>query len=91
MFMRKMLEGGVVPEAAEATLVLIPKETKPSNMCAFGPLSLCNVVYKLASKVIVNKLKCTLKDLISPCKASFVPSQQGNDNVVICREFSHSL
>lgn len=80
-----MIDEGVVPkEAADATLVLIPKETKPTNMRGFRPLSICNVTYKLASKVIVNRLKGIMKELISPCQASFVPGRQAVDNVVIC-------
>lgn len=39
-FVRKLLRmGEISEEAAAATLVLIPKETKPSSMRGFGPLS----------------------------------------------------
>lgn len=76
MFVRKMLEDGEVPEeVVKATLVLVPKETKPNNMCGFRPLSFCNAMYKLASKVVVNWLKGILKDLIAPCQASFMPGR----------------
>lgn len=89
-FVKKMLEDGeVLEEAAEAILMLIPKETKPSRMRGFRRLGLCNIVHKLASKVVVNRLKDILKTLISPCQASFVPGRQGIDNVVIYQEFVH--
>lgn len=71
--------------------MLIPKEIKLSSMHGFRPLSLCNVVYKLASKVIVNRLKDIVKELISPYQESFVSVRQGINNVVICQEFVHSL
>lgn len=72
-FVRKVMKDEEVPgDASEATLVLIPKESKPSSMRGFRPLSLCNVSYKLTSKIIVNRLKATMEDLISPCQASFV-------------------
>lgn len=84
-FVRRVLEDGEVPgDAAEATLVLIPKESKPISIQGFRTLSLCNVSYKLTSKVIVNRLKAILEDLISPCLVSFVPGRQRVDNVVIC-------
>lgn len=75
-FVKRVMEDGSVPaESAETTLVLIPKEEKPSNMRGLRPLSVCNVTSKLVSKIIVNRLKGCLKDLISPCQASFVPGR----------------
>lgn len=47
--------GEEIPEeAAEALLVLIPKEMKPSSLKGLTPLCLCNIVYKPISKTIVN-------------------------------------
>src|SRR4051812_47884005 len=67
-FIARALEGGSIPQRAmDATLVLIPKEEHPSTMRSFRPLSLRNVPVKLTSKIIVDRLKETLKELISPC------------------------
>lgn len=79
------MRGGEFPaEAAEALLLLIPKELKPSSMKGFRPLSLFNVVCKLILKVIVNRLKETWRMLISPYQASFVPSHYSIDNFILC-------
>lgn len=91
-FVRKSVEEGMIFEkATESSLALIPKESKPCNICEFMPLSPCNVAYKLVSKVIVKRLKHLMKELISLCQASFLPGCQGLDNVVILQEFVHSL
>lgn len=91
-FVRKIIEEGDVPEeAAEAILVLIPKEAKPSSMRGFCPLSICNVTFKLVSKIIVNRLRDIMKELTSPCQSSFVPGHQALDNVVICQVVVHTM
>lgn len=91
-FVSEIMQGGEIPvEAAEALLVLIPKEMKPSSMRGFRPLSLSNIVYELISKLIVSRLKKAWSVLISPFQASFVSGCQAFDNVVLCQEFVHSI
>ena len=46
-------------------IVLIPKSKNPRNVTEYRPISLCNVVYKLASKTLVNRLKKFLPSIIS--------------------------
>lgn len=75
----------------EDTLVLVPKETHPTSTRGFRPISLSNVPMKLVSRIIVDRLKETLKQLISPCQKSFVPGKQGLDNAILCQEMIHSM
>ena len=46
--------------------MLIPKVDKPEYVSQFCPISLCNVVYKIITKVIVNRIKPMLDGIISP-------------------------
>jgi len=46
-------------------LTVIPKEDKVEDPNRFRPISLCNVIYKIISKVIENCLKPLLPLLIS--------------------------
>lgn len=58
--------GNMRPELAEALLVLIPKKHNLGNITQFRPISFCNVTFKLVTKVLVNRLKMILPDVISP-------------------------
>lgn len=91
-FAQAILEGEVIPEEeSEALLILIPKDSHPSAIRSFRPISLCNVSMKLISKMVVKRLKEVWKCIISPFQSSFVPARQGIENVIIYHELIHSL
>lgn len=62
----------ISPEANESLLVLIIKEEKPLSIKVFKPIILCNVSIKLATKVIVNRLKSIWISILSPKQSSFI-------------------
>jgi hypothetical protein len=45
---------GILPAFNSTFLTLIPKEAKATTTQAFRPIALCNVIYKLITKVIAN-------------------------------------
>lgn len=57
----------------------------------FRPIALCNVVYKIISKVIANRLKPLLSALISEEQTGYVEGRQILDNIIQAHEVVHSL
>ena len=74
----------------ETLMVLILKVDAPTSINQFHPISLCNVIYKIITKVLV-QLKQFMPRLIHPLHASFVPGRQATDNIIVAQEILHSL
>lgn len=75
---------------ADALLVLIPMKDKPKTSKEFRPINLCYVSFKLVIKVLVNKLKTMLKEIMSPNQSSFFPHYHIISNI-ICYEMIDTL
>jgi len=71
-------------------LALIPKESNPSTFSRFRPIFPCNSSYKIVTKIIENRIKKFLLEIISENQGGFVPSRQIIDNVIIVQEAIHS-
>lgn len=57
----KFLNHGIdPPKFHETHIVLIPKMKNLERVMDYRPISLCNVAYKLASKVVANRMKLVL-------------------------------
>jgi hypothetical protein len=72
-------------------ITLIPKENEARTPDRFRPIALCNMVYKIISKVIENRLKPLLPILISKEQSGFVEGRKILDNIIHAHEIIHSL
>eukprot|EP00253_Pinus_taeda_P016062 PITA_16062 len=72
-------------------LALIPKEEEATTPAKFCPIALCNVLYKIISKVIANRVKPILPGLISEEQSGYVEGRQILDNILLAQEMVHTL
>lgn len=84
-------EGGNIAPLNHTYVALIPKVEKPRQVTEFRPISLCNVIYRIITKTIANRLKHMLHNIISQTQSAFIPGRLIMDNVVITYKCLHKI
>ena len=83
---------GWIPASFNTTFIaLIPKSDNARTLNDFMPISLCNCVYKIISKVIAVRLKSILSEHISAEQFGFLEGRQIHEAVGVAQEGLHSL
>ena len=79
--------GAMLPRSVTTTtIVLLPKVQCPQDFTQFRPISLCNFVNKVISKILSARLARVLPGIISPQQSGFVPGRQMADNFLLAQE-----
>jgi hypothetical protein len=81
----------VLPALNVTFLALVPKEDVDEDPNKFRPISLCNVIYKIITKLIINRIKPLLPHLISSKQTRYVEGRKILDGIILAHETIHSL
>ena len=86
------LNHGIAPlDFNDTHIVLIPKVKNPRKITEYRPISLCNVIYKLASKTMANRLKTVLSSIVSENQSAFAKGWFTIDNIFVAYETMHHI
>lgn len=72
-------------------IALIPKSNNPTSFNDFQPISLCNCIYKIISKIIANCLQPILSNHISAKQIPFLQNIQIHEAIGTTQEILHSI
>ncbi|CAN0846504.1 Transposon TX1 uncharacterized 149 kDa protein [Linum grandiflorum] len=75
--------GALLHFVNSVSLALIPKRVNATDSQDYQPISCCNVVYKAISKVLANRLRGVLSDLINPAQSAFIKGRLIGDNILL--------
>ncbi|GJW33276.1 hypothetical protein Tco_0053308 [Tanacetum coccineum] len=84
------INGKLLKELNHMIIALIPKIRSPSRVMDYRPISCCNVLFKCISKIIANRIKESLKLLVSPNQSAFVSGRSIADNILLTQELMHN-
>ena len=91
-FCRKYFDHGELPDEINMTLVcLIPKVKHPKQVSDLRPISLCNVLMRILSKVIANRLKPCLSLIILNNQSAFIEERLLTNNVLLAFEINYHI
>jgi hypothetical protein len=74
--------GRLLKQVNATTISLIPKVPNPSKVTEFRPISCCNTIYKCIAKLIANRIKGLLLNLVGPFHSTFVAGRNISDNIL---------
>lgn len=91
-FVDEVWENPTSIKYVDNTLIFwVNKVDKLELVTWFRLIALCNVAYKLVTKIIVHHIKPLLDEIISSTKFSFIPMRNIHHNIIIARQMVHSM
>lgn len=77
---------GSIEDINHTFICLIPKNNPPSTPSDYRPISLCNVILKIITKTLANRVKLVLPNIINEHKSVFLPGRLITNNSLIAFE-----
>jgi hypothetical protein len=81
----------LLKEQNHTFIALIPKQLGASSVHQFRLISMCNIIYKIISKILANRFKDLLHHFISPYQSAFVHTRNIQDNTILAHELFHTI
>lgn len=76
--------------ANSTAISLIPKVENPISLKQFRPISCCNVIYKVISKILVRRIQPLIPHLVNDNQAAFVKGRTIQNNILLMHEIVES-
>lgn len=72
-------------------VTLIPKTKQPEEVAQFRPINLCNILFRIISKVLANRLKGYISKIISQTQCAFVLGRHIANNTILASEIANYM
>ncbi|GKA30765.1 RNA-directed DNA polymerase, eukaryota, reverse transcriptase zinc-binding domain protein [Tanacetum coccineum] len=78
--------GKIFGEVNATHITLVPKVGTPQKVSDYRPIACCNVLYKIISKILTNRIKHALHKLVNQSQSVFIPERQITINILLVQE-----
>ena len=78
--------GKILKQINHAIIALIPKHDQASQVNHFRPISCCNLLYKIVSKILANRIAPVLETIIGETQTAFIKNRKMMDNIFLVQE-----
>ncbi|GJT31865.1 hypothetical protein Tco_0922284 [Tanacetum coccineum] len=85
-----IINGKILKQLNHTIISLLPKVKSPARVNDYRPISCCNVIFKFISKIIANRIKDSLKVIVSSNQSAFVPGRNISDNMLLTQDLMHN-
>jgi hypothetical protein len=85
------LRGEVCRPINSTFLALIPKQNRPITFSDYRPIALCNLCYKIVTKIIAKRIRPILSRSLSEEQLGFLKGRQILDAIGTAQECLHSI
>lgn len=83
--------GQILKQWNVTAIMLVPKSTEVDRVSGFRPISCCNAIYKVVSKILARRLEKVLPVMVSPSQSAFVKGRLLVENVLLATEMVHGF
>ena len=77
-------------EVNSTIITLVPKVRVPIAQKDYRQISYCNMIYKTITKILANRLKKILPEIISSEQSAFISGRRIADNILLAHELAHN-
>ncbi|GKC95885.1 RNA-directed DNA polymerase, eukaryota, reverse transcriptase zinc-binding domain protein [Tanacetum coccineum] len=78
--------GKLLGEVNATLISLIPKSLTPQKVSDFRPIACCDVIYKFISKILTNRIKLALNQIVDDNQSAFIPGRAITYNILLTQE-----
>jgi len=78
--------GRILKQINHSIIALVSKSANVNSANDFRPISCCNVVYKVISKILVGRLERAVQGIINPAQNAFLGGRNMIDNINLTQE-----
>lgn len=79
--------GQILKQWNTTILTMIPKKAQAQNVGNFRPIACCNVIYKVISKILSNRLAAVLDGIVDKAQSTFIKGRLISDNIHLAEQF----